>query len=207
VAFQDGNLIFKDINTIPTSIKKFKEGFLIGTNNGLYFYNGSLNKIDILSNKSITDMISDQFNSVFVLTNDGLYRLNENLDRILEFHLISGKTFIQATNFPILHPLSIYNDTLLLVGSSEGVGLIRINSLIEENVFLYPNPARDTIRIKNLKGSYEYRVYILTLSGKLKKNLLVKSSSSGEIIIDISDLEKGLYILRISNKNLKFVKN
>jgi hypothetical protein len=45
------------------------------------------------------------------------------------------------------------------------------------------------------------------LSGKLKKNLLVKSSSSGEIIIDISDLEKGLYILRISNKNLKFVKN
>jgi len=207
VVFQSENLVFKDINLIPTSIKKYKDGFLIATNNGLYFYNGNLNKVQVLSNKSITDVIIDKFNSVFVLANDGLYRLNENLDNILEFYLISGKTFIQTTNFPILHPLSIYNDTLLLVGSSEGTALIRINSLIEENIFLYPNPARDIIRIKNLKGSYEYKVYILTLSGKLKKNLLVKSSSSGEIIIDISDLEKGLYILRISNKNLKFVKN
>ncbi|MEO0144396.1 MAG: T9SS type A sorting domain-containing protein [candidate division WOR-3 bacterium] len=204
--FENGSLIYKNSNISVNTIEKYNEGFLVGTSGGLYFYNqDSLKQVQSLSNLAITDIVIDKFNSIFTLTENGLYRLDESF-QIIERYDIAGKTYFIATNFPILHTLSILNDTLLLVGSSEGVGLIRINSLIEGELILYPNPAKNYIKVKNLKGSFDYNVEIITLSGKRVFKGSFKSNSSGEITIDISNLNKGFYILKISNKLLKFVK-
>ncbi|MEO0203165.1 MAG: T9SS type A sorting domain-containing protein [candidate division WOR-3 bacterium] len=208
IAIFDGeNLIYKNSNLSVTTIEKYNDGFLIGTGGGLYFYsNNNLLKIQALQNLAISDIVIDKFNSIFTLTENGLYRLDENFN-IIEKYDISGKTYFLATNFPILHTLSILNDTLLLVGSSEGVGLIRINSLVEGELVLYPNPTKDYIKVKNLKGSFVYDIEIVTISGKQVFKDKLKSNSSGEIVINVSNLSKGLYILKISNKLLKFVKH
>ncbi len=205
VIFENGTIIYNNNNVSVNSIKAYNNGFIIGTSNGLYYYNGDLEQILALSNKAITDMIIDNFNTIFVLAEDGLYRLDASFN-IIEYYKIAGITYLQTTNFPIMKPLSILNDTLVLVGSSEGVGLVRINSLIEDKLIVYPNPARDYIKIKNLKGSYNYDISILTISGKLALRKNIRSDASGEIKIDISELDSGLYILKISNKLLKFVK-
>ncbi len=203
--FENGNIIYNNNNVSVNSIKAYNNGFIVGTSNGLYYYNGDFEQIPALSNKAITDVIVDNFNTIYALAEDGLYRLDQNFN-IIEYYKISGITYLQTTNFPILKPLSILNDTLVLVGSSEGVGLVRINSLIESELIVYPNPARDYIKIKSLKGSYNYDVSILTISGKLVLRENIRSNESGEIKIDISKLDSGFYIVKISNKILKFVK-
>lgn len=205
--FQDGDLLYKNSSIIPTTIETYNGKFTIGTSSGIYIYEQELRKLNSFPDRAITDMVVDKLNNtLFVLSEDGLYRLNENYE-IIEKYKISGITYLQATNFPLLHTLSIYKDSILIVGSSEGVGLIRIATLTEGSLILYPNPAREYIKIKNLKGNFEYEITILTMSGKKVKNMKAKTSPSGEMKIDINDLERGLYILRISNKSMKFLKN
>lgn len=205
--FQDGNLLYKNSSIIPLTIETYNDKFIIGTSSGIYIYEQELRKLNTFPDKAITDIVVDKVNNtLFVLSEDGLYRLNENYE-IIENYKISGITYLQATNFPLLHTLSIYKDSILLVGSSEGVGLIRIASLSEGSLIVYPNPAREYLKIKNLKGNFEYEVFILTISGKKVKNMKLRTDASGEMRIRINDLERGLYILRISNKSIKFLKS
>ncbi|NPA43664.1 MAG: T9SS type A sorting domain-containing protein [Chlorobi bacterium] len=59
-------------------------------------------------------------------------------------------------------------------------------------VFLYPNPARDFLKIKIEKGEYEFK--ISDLSGKMVmsgKNL----KSDGEVVIPVDRLSSGLYTI------------
>lgn len=69
-----------------------------------------------------------------------------------------------------------------------------------ENVFLYPNPAKDYIKIANLNG--KTKVKIFSLDGKMLYNNDYFLQSS----IDISSLKEGLYVIKVDNKTLKFSK-
>ena len=74
-----------------------------------------------------------------------------------------------------------------------------------DNINLYPNPATNELTIKNTLGTIE-QIDIIDLTGKIIKT--IKNNSS---IIDINQLAKGTYSLRVkTNKNLyvkTFVKN
>ena len=92
-------------------------------------------------------------------------------------------------------------------------GLVNINRIDENkasNFLIYPNPCSDKLQIylgSNKSGQYQIR--ITDISGKeiLIKNWFADNSSE----IDISNLEKGIYFLQISdgmNKSVqKFIKN
>ena len=92
-------------------------------------------------------------------------------------------------------------------------GLVNINRIDENkatNFLIYPNPCSDKLQIylgSNKSGNYQIR--ITDISGKeiLIKNWFADNSSE----IDISNLEKGIYFLQISdgmNKSVqKFIKN
>ena len=67
---------------------------------------------------------------------------------------------------------------------------------LKEDIIIYPNPAYDKITIKNNNESI-YEIQILNIQGQLMKktNKLISSSC-----IDISGLDKGTYILKLTNE-------
>lgn len=73
----------------------------------------------------------------------------------------------------------------------------------ERSFVIYPNPSKDTIHISNRNGKTVDKVDLFSISGKL-------IMSVSETNIDVSFLESGLYILKISSENeaeqFKFIK-
>ena len=79
-----------------------------------------------------------------------------------------------------------------------------LSSLVSDNKLLevYPNPAIDFIRLKNIQdGNYLVNIYSITGS-KIKSQMI----TSNETEINISNLSKGLYILKVNNQVSKFTK-
>ena len=78
-------------------------------------------------------------------------------------------------------------------------------SSVDENglgtVDLYPNPAKDIIRIEGLEGEHEISIYN-TMGMKVKTTTL-----QGDTEINISELPAGLYLVHMGNRHtLKFIK-
>jgi len=71
---------------------------------------------------------------------------------------------------------------------------------IENNIFLYPNPATDQIKLSNIKASTLVSVY--SMNGQL----LINQLSSPDQSINISNLKKGLYIVKANDKTFKLIK-
>jgi hypothetical protein len=64
----------------------------------------------------------------------------------------------------------------------------------EKELTLYPNPAKDLVKIGNLNGSATVSVYSVT-------GTLVNSQIIDDAQFDISELPKGIYIVRITSSN------
>jgi hypothetical protein len=78
---------------------------------------------------------------------------------------------------------------------------IRNSTSLEDQVYLYPNPASGFLHFKNSSddtGEYHLKVYNLT--GKL----LIERSIVGNEVIDISDLPNDLYLLHFRIQNTYF---
>ena len=100
---------------------------------------------------------------------------------------------------------SNYESTRSNIVSSEELTSL---ALIEKSNFeIYPNPANNALYIKT-NGGNEIKISILSVDGKIIKSNRYQNEN---IEIDISDLNRGIYILRFENQdNLiskKFVKN
>jgi ELWxxDGT repeat protein len=70
---------------------------------------------------------------------------------------------------------------------------------------VYPNPAMDRLWIKrteteNFKNS---RLYIIRMDGSVVKSVILQA---GEQTINISDLAKGIYIIRLGNSDWSMIK-
>lgn len=98
-------------------------------------------------------------------------------------------------------------------GSNENIAISDIRKMIfgtisglstplndENRISLYPNPAVNFISFKNFK-SENSKVCIYSTSGILVFTTILQSET-----LDISNLNKGIYILKIDNQALKFSK-
>lgn len=74
-----------------------------------------------------------------------------------------------------------------------------IQNITVSSIKLYPNPAQDVLYIDGLAGK-EFEYEVLSIEGKL----LQKGKSQGEI--DLKELKKGNYVLRIGQQQVAFVK-
>jgi hypothetical protein len=91
-----------------------------------------------------------------------------------------------------------YSDTIY-------VTITNINEIDENNTIkIYPNPAKDFITIEN-SDIILSKIEVLDLSGKV---ILKQEDNSNKITIDISNLEKGTYFIKINEfkEPIKFVK-
>ena len=86
--------------------------------------------------------------------------------------------------------------------ASSSVSLIVIDPLSVsesniENITLFPNPSSENIYIKNLKGDELITMY--DLLGRVVEIPFQNAENNSEIVVDISSLKRGLYLVVISD--------
>lgn len=77
---------------------------------------------------------------------------------------------------------------------------LNVSEVVKEDISIYPNPAKDEIFVKGIKGSQNYQIY--SADGKLIRNSIYEAHNS----IKVSELIPGVYILKINDMNFKFLK-
>ncbi|XMO86900.1 spondin domain-containing protein [Algibacter sp. AS12] len=71
---------------------------------------------------------------------------------------------------------------------------------LPENIKLYPNPSEGKITISNIQNSEINTVKIYSVLGSVIQDVTVKNSPS-KIDFDLSNLKKGIYLIRVTNIN------
>jgi hypothetical protein len=80
-----------------------------------------------------------------------------------------------------------------------------INENSDNSFRIYPNPANTYVQVesKNLKGE---SIKVFDITGKIVKSTIINSYNEELVTIDISDLEKGVYFIKINSSSQKFIK-
>ena len=87
---------------------------------------------------------------------------------------------------------SIYVDRAFRVEKSSSLNSFEF----ADNIKVFPNPAREILHIKN-SSNEELLIQLMNVEGQLLKDVIANTSL---IIIDISSLPNGFYILKFSTK-------
>jgi hypothetical protein len=76
-------------------------------------------------------------------------------------------------------------------------------------VNVYPNPVKDIMMIKGLPDNQTYKVEVYSILGmKISSQTLAAGSSQGGIHeVDVQELPKGVYMVRVVDKNMNLVFN
>lgn len=77
---------------------------------------------------------------------------------------------------------------------------LHTTDLSKSLIRVYPNPTSDYLKIENAKINSEYQ--ILSLDGKLVQAGKINANSQ----LNVSNLAKGIYVLKVNNQVLKFLK-
>lgn len=139
----------------------------------------------VLSNVPTTTVINDNI-TIPLTAQSGITRMRIGMN---------------GAGTPVMCPVTSfwgeYEDYCVYIGADAGL------EKIEENVFVYPNPATNELNIISTKVLDQ--VQIFSRDGKL-----VKSESLTSTSIDVSDLNPGIYILQLQWEDavsvVKFVK-
>ena len=76
----------------------------------------------------------------------------------------------------------------------------KVEDIENQQLAIYPNPAKDIIRIKDLADNQLVTVY--SINGAIVKKVI----ASGDTEINISELHAGLYIVGVGNAFSKIIK-
>jgi hypothetical protein len=91
------------------------------------------------------------------------------------------------------YDLILHNGTLTVTPATA------ISTIAADGISIYPNPAGDYIYIKNLPE--ETAIGIFNIQGKLLKNSIANGSEE----VDVSDLPSGVYIIKLSGKEVETI--
>ena len=75
-----------------------------------------------------------------------------------------------------------------------------VNETDNQQFAIYPNPAKDVLRINNISDNQEVTIY--SINGAVVKRDIVSEDAA----INVSDLRAGLYIIGVGNEFSKFIK-
>ena len=74
------------------------------------------------------------------------------------------------------------------------------NEIENQQLALYPNPAKDVLRIANIADNQEVTIY--SINGAVLKKVIVSEDDE----INISELRSGMYVVNAGNMFSKFIK-
>lgn len=115
----------------------------------------------------------------------------------IDSYTLNGQTYTQSGTYTQVVPAANGCDSVITLNLE--LDFTGIQSHTNTSLQLYPNPVKDVMTLVGLKGeAVSFAVY--SVDGKLIKS----GQTSGEI--QLEDLKKGNYILKIENQALPFVK-
>ena len=74
------------------------------------------------------------------------------------------------------------------------------NEIENQQLAIYPNPAKDVLRIANIADNQEVTIY--SINGAVLKKVIVSEDDE----INISELRSGMYVVNAGNMFSKFIK-
>ncbi len=169
--------------------------------NGLFFYNNQLTSLDVTNNDALIYLYceNNQLTSLDVRngnnTNFALFYSTNNPN--LTCIYVDDADYSNA-NWPNIDPNSTFVNN-----EAECEALSIGDNALELGVFIYPNPTDDYLFIEGNKNPISISIYNL-----LGAEVIATSATNK---INVSELSKGVYIIRISDgvnqTNKKFIKN
>ncbi len=115
----------------------------------------------------------------------------------IDSYTLNGQTYTQSGTYTQVVPAANGCDSVITLNLE--LDFTGIQPHTNTSLQLYPNPVKDVMTLVGLKGdAVSFAVY--SVDGKLIKS----GQTSGEI--QLEDLKKGNYILKIENQALPFVK-
>lgn len=131
----------------------------------------------------------------------------ENTDNTTQTFALDeqGEMFFTENNDSLVVRISENDYTSFLLSEISKIYFVHVSSVseidVQNTMFVYPNPARDFIKIAN--NSQENQIlFIYSIDGRM----LVKQNYSANEGIDISSLKEGLYIVKLNGQTFKFSK-
>lgn len=184
-------------------------------NNGVQLSNDSLNNIFFCAIEGIGEKDS---NSNFGLSHEnrpadgiGPYFMNPNLtighsDTLGDWHISSlsplvnaGDTVRSGAYIRDLDNDNRFRNGRMDIGCYEWIPGNAIQNASSTTARIYPNPATTSITIEGISGQGE----IYDIMGRCVKTVDINQETT---IININNLTKGLYLIRINGKTTKFIK-
>ena len=102
-----------------------------------------------------------------------------------------------VVNIPLLN---ISNQTAILIEDYSVTLLSTNNNLLSDNINIYPNPVNDILNIK-LKDNQKVYIAMTDINGR---EIIGKTSNDNNF--DMSNLQKGIYFVKISDNNSSITK-
>lgn len=115
----------------------------------------------------------------------------------IDSYTLNGQTYTQSGTYTQVVPAANGCDSVITLNLE--LDFTGIQSHTNTSLQLYPNPVKDIMTLVGLKGE-AVSFAVFSVDGKLIKS----GQTSGEI--QLEDLKKGNYILKIENEALPFVK-
>ena len=117
-------------------------------------------------------------------------------------HTTKNQNFAEQINFPVSSVQFNYENQILQRNSTvtKDTSILAVNDSGKDPVKVYPNPVKNSLSVSGITKDQQYEIY--SMDGKMIKT---GTYSSGKTI-DVNILTKGVYLLKIENQNLKFIK-
>ena len=151
-----------------------------------------VNRFYIMIYDNETDMweqaylLANEFNSPYHYTEEYKLDLNPWVGKDIKIAFVKNGTYQMAMD-----------DIRVLSSGTDNVDDVVLSSEIE----IYPNPANDFVTIKTHNNIGD----LITISDISGRTLITEEVTDDDIQINIADLTKGLYIIKVGDKSEKLI--
>ena len=151
-----------------------------------------VNRFYIMIYDNETDMweqaylLANEFNSPYHYTEEYKLDLNPWVGKDIKIAFVKNGTYQMAMD-----------DIRVLSSGTDNVDDVVLSSEVE----IYPNPANDFVTIKTHNNIGD----LITISDISGRTLITEEVTSDDIQINIADLTKGLYIIKVGDKSEKLI--
>lgn len=115
----------------------------------------------------------------------------------------NNQFFAKTVGFPVASIQFNYEYQIVQKNSTvtKDTTILAVDSSDKEAIAIYPNPVKNQLYIAGIRNIQSFEIY--SIEGKLIK----AGRYSSDQTIDVNMLPKGVYLLKIDNQNLKFIKD
>lgn len=114
----------------------------------------------------------------------------------------NNQNFAEALTFTVASVQFNYENQIITKGSTvtKDTSILAVNDAAKNEIRIYPNPVKDQLSVDGITKDESYEIF--SVDGKLVKSGMLSAKNS----VGVNTLPKGVYLLKIAEKNLKFIK-